>query len=142
MRATNLPSNLPMLPGNQYADPTVTRYHKTQLLNVKDGAICEKTISLKEPVDSDLLMSMKEGGLANLTGVPQRPVQENDAIPRVAPKWLKHDRQVLNFQAYFLEPVVEDPNENFRIRRCIIYFYLDDDTFHIIEPRVPNSGIP
>jgi len=42
MRATNLPGNLPMLPGNQYADPTITRYHKTQLLNVKDGAICGK----------------------------------------------------------------------------------------------------
>lgn len=54
----------------------------------------EKTISLKEPVDGDLLMSMKEGGVSNLTGVPQRPTQENDAIPRVAPKWLKHDRQV------------------------------------------------
>jgi len=25
-----------------YADPTVTRYHKTQLLGVKDGAICGK----------------------------------------------------------------------------------------------------
>lgn len=50
--------------------------------------------------------------------------------------------QVLNFQAYFLEPVVENPTENYRIRKCIIYFYLDDDTFHIIEPKVQNSGIP
>ena len=38
--------------------------------------------------------------------------------------------------------MVEDPNENFRIRKCIIYYYLDDDTIHIIEPRVENSGIP
>ena len=70
----------------------------------------EKTISLKEPVDSDLLMSMKEGGLANLTGVPQRPVQENDAIPRVAPKWLKHDRQVsvvMGFEVSWWEAVAE-----------------------------------
>ena len=37
---------------------------------------------------------MQEGGVSNLTGVPPRPTQENDAIPRVAPKWLKHDRQV------------------------------------------------
>ena len=28
-----------MLPGNVYADPTVTRYHKTQLLGIKDGVI-------------------------------------------------------------------------------------------------------
>lgn len=142
MRSTNLPGNLPMLPGNVYADPTVTRYHKTQLLGVKDGTICEKTISLKEPTDAAMLASMQEGGVSNFTGIPQRPPQENDAIPRVAPKWLKHDKQVLQFDAYFKEPVVEDPNENYRVRKCIIYFYLDDDTFLILEPRVPNSGIP
>ena len=33
----NLPNNLPFLPGNVYADPTITRYHKTQLLGVRDG---------------------------------------------------------------------------------------------------------
>lgn len=43
---TNMPGSLPMLPGNVYADPTVTRYHKTQLLGVKDGAIQGKTKSL------------------------------------------------------------------------------------------------
>lgn len=30
---------LPFLPGNVYADPTITRYHKTQLLNLKDGSV-------------------------------------------------------------------------------------------------------
>lgn len=43
---TNMPGSLPMLPGNVYADPTVTRYHKTQLLGVKDGSIQGKTTSL------------------------------------------------------------------------------------------------
>ena len=42
MRGTKLPGSLPMLPGNVYADPTVTRYHKTQLLGIKDGAVCGK----------------------------------------------------------------------------------------------------
>lgn len=28
------------------------------------------------------------------------------------------------------------------MRKCIIYYYLDDDTIHIIESRVENSGIP
>ena len=37
---------------------------------------------------------------------------------------------------------MEDANENYRIRKCITYYYLDDDTIHIIEPRVQNSGIP
>jgi len=41
----------------------------------------------------------------------------------------------LNFDAYFQEPVVENANENYRIRKCIMYYYLEDDTFHIIEKR-------
>ena len=40
--SNSLPGKLPMLPGNIYADPTVTRYHKTQLLGIKDNTICGK----------------------------------------------------------------------------------------------------
>jgi hypothetical protein len=48
----------------------------------------------------------------------------------------------LQFDAYFQESVVENANENFRIRNCIVYYYLEDDTLHIIEKRLENSGIP
>lgn len=105
---------------------------------------------------------MREGNPLQLTGIPQRRPQENDAIPKIAPKWLKYDRQVstsslfnlyyilinfihkqvLQFDAYFQEAVVENANENFRIRNCIVYYYLEDDTLHIIEKRLENSGIP
>jgi hypothetical protein len=49
---------------------------------------------------------------------------------------------VLKFHGYFQEPVVEDPNENYRVRKCIIFYYLDDDTIQIIEGKVENSGVP
>lgn len=49
---------------------------------------------------------------------------------------------MLQFQAFFQEPVVEDANENYRVRKCIVYYYLDDDTVHIIENKIENSGIP
>jgi hypothetical protein len=39
MKTNFLPNKLPFLPGNTYADPTITRYHKTQLLGIKDGTI-------------------------------------------------------------------------------------------------------
>ena len=29
-----------------------------------------------------------------LTGIPARRPHENDAIPKIAPKWLKYDKQV------------------------------------------------
>ena len=59
-------------------------------------SIVEKTVTLKEDIDYDLLRSMREGEPMGLTGVQRRPAQENDAIPKIAPKWLKHDRQVSN----------------------------------------------
>ena len=37
---------------------------------------------------------MREGMPGSLQGVPTRKPQINDAIPAIAPKWLKHDRQV------------------------------------------------
>lgn len=52
----------------------------------------EATTSLQEAVNPDLLASMRSGDATGLTGMPQRPSQENDSIPKIAPKWLKHDR--------------------------------------------------
>ena len=46
MRTSNLPKNLPFLPGNVYADPTITRYHKTQLLGLQNGIITGKLIQI------------------------------------------------------------------------------------------------
>ena len=40
------PDTLPFLPGNVYADPTITRYHKTQLLGIRDGIITGKFVSV------------------------------------------------------------------------------------------------
>jgi hypothetical protein len=42
MQSKNMPSQLPFLPGNVYADPTITRYHKTQLLGVTNGVMTGK----------------------------------------------------------------------------------------------------
>jgi hypothetical protein len=137
----HLPDTLPMLPGNGSQDPKITRYHKTQLLNHKDGACLEKTKFIEEPVDETLLQSMREGRPLRMP-VPERPAPENDGVPRIAPQWLKHDRQVLRFYAYFQESVIEDPNENFRIRNCVINYFLEDDTIYIYEPKVENSGLP
>jgi hypothetical protein len=140
--APRLPHSLPFLPGNTGHDPTVTRYHKTQLLGVKDGAITEKTTALKESSDRELLRSMYEGNPLKLTGMPNRTQPENDGVPREAPSWLKHDRQVLQFTGYFQEHVVENPDENYRIRKCTMYYYLDDNSMYITEPKIENSGIP
>lgn len=66
----------------------------------------------------------------------------NTSLPPDPPAWLKHDRQVLRFFVYFQEPVHENPNENFRIRACTLFFYLEDGTIQICEPKIENSGMP
>lgn len=38
--------------------------------------------------------------------------------------------------------MVESRLENFRIRKIDIFYYLEDNTLRISEPRVENSGVP
>ena len=72
-------------------------------------------------------------------GYKERPI--NDYIPRIQPPWLKFDRQVLRFAGYFQESVVESAIENYRLRKCLIYYYLNDETIQVIEPKTENSGM-
>jgi len=58
------------------------------------------------------------------------------------PAWVAFDRKVLRFEAFFKEPVHESPMEAFRVRKCVIYYYLEDDSIHVSEPKCENSGIP
>jgi hypothetical protein len=67
---------------------------------------------------------------------------KNMKWPRVAPAWLKHDKQVLRFYAFFQEAVTERPDENSRYRQCVIMYCMEDGTVRISEPRIENSGIP
>jgi hypothetical protein len=47
----------------------------------------------------------------------------------------------LRFFAYFQEPVVENPTENWRIRNVVINYFLEDGTMQITESKVENSGV-
>ncbi len=76
----------------------------------------------------------------------QKNKPRSSKIPRGAgadlPAWVAFDRQVLCFNAYFQEAVNEKREEQFRIRECKVYFYLEDDSIQVIEPRLKNAGIP
>jgi Ca2+-binding EF-hand superfamily protein len=85
---------------------------------------------------------MKTTNFLRQTGFPSRPPLTKETMPKNPPAWLKNDRMVLQFNGYFQEHVVENPDENYRVRKCTIYYYLDDDTMYITEPRIENSGIP
>jgi EF-hand domain-containing protein 1 len=49
---------------------------------------------------------------------------------------------VLRFSGYFKEAVVESRLENFRIHHLTVFYFLEDKSIMITEPKVVNSGIP
>ncbi len=50
------------------------------------------------------------------------------------------DLKVLRFYGYFKEAVVESRLENCRVRKLIIFYYLEDRSIQLIEPKQTNSG--
>lgn len=48
---------------------------------------------------------------------------------------------MLRWFAYFKEAVTESAEEQYRIRRVTILYYLQDDTLEVTEPKQENSGI-
>ncbi|OAE30511.1 hypothetical protein AXG93_424s1040 [Marchantia polymorpha subsp. ruderalis] len=54
-----------------------------------------------------------------------------DKLGGPQPQWLKFDKRVLRFYAYFKEGIGERRDENMRVRKCTLYYYLSDGTIHI-----------
>lgn len=53
-------------------------------------------------------------------------VPKNMLHPRVAPAWLKHDKQVLRFYGFFQEHVTDRADENCRYRQVLFMYYMED----------------
>lgn len=48
----------------------------------------------------------------------------------------------MRFLGYFKESVVESRLENYRIRKLVVFYYLEDHSIMISEPKEVNSGTP
>ena len=49
-------------------------------------------MNLQENVNPDLIATMTQGVPSQLSGVQGRTNQAQEAVPAIAPKWLKYDR--------------------------------------------------
>lgn len=67
---------------------------------------------------------------------------KDSSLGEAVPAWIAFDRQVLRFYAYYQEAVHERREEQYRVRKVNIYYYLEDDSVHVSEPRIANSGMP
>lgn len=136
---------LPFLPGNSFVDPTQQRFHRSQSLGYKNGYALPARPEVGiggEPLEVNQLSLSELDELNN-----KRPTltygQAKQAPPEdFIPAHVAFDKKVLKFDAYFKQTVHESPNEYFRIRPVIVYYYLEDDSISVIEPHVENSGMP
>lgn len=56
--------------------------------------------------------------------------------------YIDYEGKFLNFKAYFKEAVAESAEEQYRVRKAAILYYLENGQIEIVEPKQPNSGIP
>ncbi|KAH8323609.1 hypothetical protein KR074_010276 [Drosophila pseudoananassae] len=129
---------MPMLPGAQFYDRSERRRPRKQTLMHYQGI--------------QMLSDRREPELVEPNGIvvdpkcPPVPAQINSLwAPKATvklPPWLAYDKQVLCFNAYFKENLTEIYHAPYQVRKVKIYFYLEDGTMQVTEPKVENSGIP
>ncbi|XP_053404745.1 EF-hand domain-containing family member C2-like [Mercenaria mercenaria] len=124
---------LPFLPGNSFSGSLgKNKFHKSHHFDVSN--------------DVSMLVGHEKPGIGGELLRGQKLKPRNSNYPRGEgsnlPAWVAFDRQVLCFDAYFQEAVHEKREEQYRVRKCKIYFYLEDDSIQVIEPRAKNSGVP
>lgn len=124
---------LPFLPG-QVFDRKLgkSKFHKSQLFDYKND-VRSFVGGTKSGVGGEALPGQQ---------LPAKHSIYPKGIGPEAPAWVAFDRQVLCFDAYFQEAVHEKREEQYRVRRCKVYFYLEDDSIQVNEQKVDNSGIP
>ena len=49
---------------------------------------------------------------------------------------------MLRWYGYFKEAVTESAVENYRVRKIVVFFYLEDNSCQVVEPKEDNSGLP
>jgi len=124
---------LPLLPGLSFNNRLgKDKFHKSQCFDYRN--------------DVAVHVGETKSGIGGETMPGGKSKSRHSSYPKgdgpQAPAWVAFDRQVLCFDAYFQESVHEKREEQNRIRKCKIYFYLEDDSLQVIEPKVENSGIP
>ena len=135
-----------------YNRPDDESFYRPQIFHYKYNTCIEKP-RLLERYDPDTFKSLSSlmQSTKNLpvTKYNLPPINKTEPALKVAksqsiicPQWLKFDKIVLKFKGYFNEHVTESAYENWKIRPCTLLYYLDDDTFHIIEDKYENSGMP
>jgi len=137
-------TSIPFLPGYTKVINPRTDYKKSHVFDIGDG-IRTTDNNYKEtrtwrPVNTEADLSIAHTS-ADFDRTQTMKAGPDNTLRR-EPAWVAYDRKVLRFFAYFKEAVFSSPAENYRLRNCVIYYYLEDHSIHVAEPKQENSGIP
>ncbi|XP_053435855.1 EF-hand domain-containing family member C2 [Nycticebus coucang] len=124
---------LPLLPGNNFnRNVGKEQFHKSH-----HWGFCNNV---------RMLVSEDKPGIGGRILIGQKAKPRYSIYPRGdgtdLPSWVAFDKQVLCFDAYLEDEVIEKNQENYRVRCYKICFYLEDDTIQVNEPALKNSGLP
>ncbi|XP_062267538.1 EF-hand domain-containing protein 1 [Platichthys flesus] len=135
---------LPFLPGYTFRDVTKSAFHRSQTLNYKNGFPLPRRPTVGIGQDPLLSEQLTQQEVNQLTfQIPDVRFESLYKIPPqdFVPAHVALDKKVLRFYAYFQEDVLFSPDEVYRVRPVMIYYYLEDDSMLIYEPTVENSGL-
>ncbi|XP_023270810.1 EF-hand domain-containing protein 1 [Seriola lalandi dorsalis] len=136
---------LPFLPGYTFRDVTKSAFHRPQTLGYNNGyALPRRPIAGigQDPLLSEQLIQQEMSELAFETPDITYSSSDESLSEDFIPAHVALDKKVLRFYAYFEEDILYSPEEVYRVRPVVIYYYLEDDSMYIYEPLVENSGIP
>jgi len=140
-------SNFPKLPGYvPNHDPTIVSHNfisHVKLEKNRNGNNVEVPLyAVPRPPTNSNFRAEKADASLSLSHV-QYPNHLGGTInEQFEPTYVKLDKQVLRFYGYFKESVVESRLENFRIHSLLVYYFLEDKSILMIEPKQVNSGVP
>ncbi|XP_066554744.1 EF-hand domain-containing protein 1 isoform X1 [Amia ocellicauda] len=136
---------LPFLPGNSFPDPAKSAFHRSQTLDYKNGYALPRRPRVgigQDPLLANQLSQSELDQLASLyptlTYGQPRPSAPSDFIPA----HVAFDKKVLRFDGYFQQEVLGSPDEQYRVRPVVVFYYLEDDSMAVVEPAQENSGLP
>lgn len=141
-------TNFPKLPGFVPThDPTKVDHKKVSHVKLEQIRNARNVIvplhPLPRPLDTNFLPEKREADKSlSHTQYPYHGGDGREITELFEPTFVKLDKQVLRFFGYFKESVVESRLENYRIRKLIVYYFLEDRSVMITEPKMVNSGTP
>ncbi|XP_071335528.1 EF-hand domain-containing protein 1 [Trachinotus anak] len=136
---------LPFLPGYTFRDVTKSAFHRPQTLGYQNGYALphRPTAGIgQDPLLSEQLIQQEISELSFETPDVTYGSCDENLSEDFIPAHVALDKKVLRFYAYFEEDILYSPEEVYRVRPVVIYYYLEDDSMCIYEPEVENSGIP